>query len=257
LYKDHVTNTTSDDEQDEAPKGDVKRSLNDVNTAIKNENRSKDFGAQWEMKDNDGQEDTYSSFNDRHQHATEDRKLALKGMDPSWGHYEQSPEQPKKDKENKRSNGIKTSGNGMGGRNDMSRGWGIGDSDDESEKEQRKPAKASDASTVGHQEIKSTAIKTSGNGMGSRSGTSRGWGIGASDDESEQEQRRPGKATTVPQTSKTEIKNTAIKTSGNGMGARTGTSRGWGIGDSDDEADQVQHKPSKAPTEGHKGFWDF
>lgn len=148
LYRDHVTHTTSDDEEEDATKGDVKRPLGDVTTAIKNENRSKDFGAQWEMKDTDGQEDTYASFNGRHQNATEDRKQALKSMDPHWGHYEESPEQTKKEKENKRSNGIKTSGNGMGGKKGTDRGWAIGDSDDESEKV-RKATKVPEAGHKG------------------------------------------------------------------------------------------------------------
>lgn len=51
LYEDHVTHTT-DDTQDGASKGDVKRALTDVTTAIKNKNRSNDFGAHFEMADN-------------------------------------------------------------------------------------------------------------------------------------------------------------------------------------------------------------
>ncbi len=50
LYEDHVTHTTNDNE-DGSAKGDVKRALNDLTTAIRNENRNKDFAAHWEMND--------------------------------------------------------------------------------------------------------------------------------------------------------------------------------------------------------------
>ncbi|KAF2705123.1 hypothetical protein K504DRAFT_460898 [Pleomassaria siparia CBS 279.74] len=249
LYKDHVTNTTTDEDDGSAPKGDNKHALGDVTTAIKTENRNKDFGAQWEVKDD--QENTYAKFNQDHQNATEDRKQGLKGMDPSWGHYEQSPDQPKKPKGSNRSNGIKTTGNGMGGRNDVGRGWGIGDSDDEAPQEKPATNKAGPTAAIDQpiRPNRGTGINIAGNGMGGRSSVNRGWGIGESDEEAEHEKPRAPKAAATqsidqPIRGKENSRSTGIKTSGNGMGGRSDVSRGWGIGESDDE---TEHEKPRAP----------
>lgn len=145
LYQDHVLHTTEGGEDDDAPKGDVKRPLGDVTTAIRNDNRQKDFGNQWEMTDDspaapktapsvssinsDGTDnsklDTYGN------HIMGDRQKLLKGLDAHWGLYEETPEQYKKENVNvNQGPGIKTSGDGMGGRKGAGRSWGIGDDDD-------------------------------------------------------------------------------------------------------------------------------
>jgi hypothetical protein len=136
LYKDHVLHSTSDDENEsEAPKGDNKRPLGNVTMAINNENRKKDFDSQWEMTDaspnpartaNSGDE----NGNGNAKHILEDRKKALKGLDPHWGLYENSPEQSKKENVNG-GRGIKTSGDGMGGRKGAAEGWSIGNEGDD------------------------------------------------------------------------------------------------------------------------------
>jgi hypothetical protein len=97
LYKDHVLGSASDDE-DVTPKGDTKRALNDVSFHTKNENRKKDFGSSFEMKDDSPAHDkTYK------ENVPEIKKKATA---TNWSHYENSPE----------SRGINIAGNGMGGR---------------------------------------------------------------------------------------------------------------------------------------------
>ncbi|KAF2729673.1 hypothetical protein EJ04DRAFT_588341 [Polyplosphaeria fusca] len=133
LYKDHVLGEASDDESHDAYKGDVKRPLGDVTTHVKNENRKKDFGASWEMADDSPgpQKTTFNgNENGNAKHVPEDRKKVVKGMGANWGMYEQSPEQSKKENVDT-SRGIKTSGNGMGGRKGAGRGWAIGDEEDD------------------------------------------------------------------------------------------------------------------------------
>lgn len=129
LYQDHVLNSTSGDEDDTAPKGDAKQPL----APIKNENRMKDFGSQWEMRDDSPgpQKTTFNgNGNGNVKHVSEDRKKVIKGLDAHWGLYE-SPEQSKKENVGARANGIKTSGNGMGGRKGADPGWSIGDEGDD------------------------------------------------------------------------------------------------------------------------------
>lgn len=113
LYQDHILHSTSDDENEDDK---TKRPLGDV---TRTENRKKDFDSQWEMTD-DGPD-----VQNENGPVPEDRKKVLKSLNPHWGHYEQSPEQSKKE------NGIKTSGNGMGGRKGTAPGWAMGDLDDE------------------------------------------------------------------------------------------------------------------------------
>ncbi|KAF2467522.1 uncharacterized protein BDR25DRAFT_316855 [Lindgomyces ingoldianus] len=134
LYKDHVLHSTSDDEGEDAHKGDNKRPLGDVTTTIKNENRKKDFGSQWEMTDHSPgpQKTTFNgNGNGNVKHVPEDRKKVLQGLNAHWGLYEDSPEQSKKENVNTSTVGVKTTGNGMGGRKDDGRHWAIGDEGDD------------------------------------------------------------------------------------------------------------------------------
>lgn len=93
LYEDHVTNTTNDAE-DGAARGDVKRGFNDVTTAVKNKNRSKDFGSQFELNDNSPAGG--KSENKRPEHESR------RHMKTHWGTYQDSPE----------GRGINIAGNG-------------------------------------------------------------------------------------------------------------------------------------------------
>lgn len=100
---DHVTHTTEDDH-------DNKRPLNDVTTAVKNKNRSKDFGAHWDMTD-----DSPGTNKDREnkQPLHETRKA----LTTHWGEYQDSPE----------NKGINIAGNGMGGRKGTEAAWSLYD----------------------------------------------------------------------------------------------------------------------------------
>ena len=123
LYRDHVTHSTSDDEGDNAYEGDSKRPLGDVTTAVRNENRKKDFGAQWEINDNSPAADN-TTFD-----KSGNGKILKSAMATNWEMYEQSPEQSKK--ENVNSRAIKTAGNGMGGRKGTGATWSFGGGEEE------------------------------------------------------------------------------------------------------------------------------
>ncbi|KAI9819563.1 MAG: hypothetical protein M1827_007013 [Pycnora praestabilis] len=64
--------------------------------------------------------------------AAEDRKQAVKMMDSNWDTYDQSPDQGRKENmpRGSKNTGIKTAGNGMGGKKGSSRVWGFGDDND-------------------------------------------------------------------------------------------------------------------------------
>ncbi|KAF1999456.1 hypothetical protein P154DRAFT_436900 [Amniculicola lignicola CBS 123094] len=132
LYQDHILHSTEDaeDAEEQAARGDSKRVLGDVTTAVKNENRKKDFGSQWEMLDDSPA--VPKTTNGSAKPAPADRKNLVKGNTSSWDFYDNSPETSKKENVDNNARGIKTSGNGMGGRKGTGRSWAIGDSDDES-----------------------------------------------------------------------------------------------------------------------------
>jgi hypothetical protein len=105
LYEDHVLNTTNPDD-DNAAKGDVKRALNDVTTAVKNESRSKDFGVHWDMTDDSPAQTNNGNIK---KPGNETRKA----LTTHWGEYQDSPE----------NRGINIAGNGMGGRKGTESAW--------------------------------------------------------------------------------------------------------------------------------------
>lgn len=84
LYQDHVTGTTAGD-ADDAPYDDDQQPLNDVTHHIKNENRSKDFGAHWEMND----ESPAASKTAPPKKPAVDNHLATK---TNWSLYQTSPD---------------------------------------------------------------------------------------------------------------------------------------------------------------------
>ncbi|KAF2836265.1 hypothetical protein M501DRAFT_264237 [Patellaria atrata CBS 101060] len=149
LYKDHVTSNDPDDADAEATPSNKQQPLKSV---INNENRRKDFGAHWEMRDDSPAEVKFittanhkpvpsngnvstTSAEPQNGNTTgakkigEDKKKAHNSMDVSWSHYDQSPEDAKKENVNKwnPSQGYKTKGDGMGGAKGASRNWGFGD----------------------------------------------------------------------------------------------------------------------------------
>ncbi|KAF1839913.1 uncharacterized protein K460DRAFT_371864 [Cucurbitaria berberidis CBS 394.84] len=103
LYEDHVTHTTEEEQ-------DVKRPLNDVTTAVENKNRSKDFGAHWDMTDD-------SPGLGKKGAAKKPTHETRKAMNTHWGEYQDSPE----------NKGINIAGNGMGGRKGTEAAWSLYD----------------------------------------------------------------------------------------------------------------------------------
>jgi hypothetical protein len=114
LYKNHISGDGSDD----TPV--AKKPLSNVNV----NNRGKDFGAHWEMRDE--YSPSVNKTQDNKNAIAEDRKKVISGMNPGWSMYDESSEQSKKENM-PGERGIKTAGNGMGGRKDAVRHWGFED----------------------------------------------------------------------------------------------------------------------------------
>jgi len=142
LYEDHITHTT-DDRHDGAFKGDDHRALNDVTTVVKNKNRSKDFGAHFDMRDDSpGANELAHSKLPRHE--------TRSSMNTHWGAHQDSPE----------NRGINIAGNGMGSRKGTE--WSLFD---------ESPTKKENSQTA----VKNTTIKTEGDGMGGRKNAESFW----------------------------------------------------------------------------------
>ena len=145
LYEDHVTNTTNDAD-DGSVTGDVKRALNDLTTAIKNENRSKDFAPHWQMSDDSPAAAT--------KNGTANQKPipeARKAMTTNWDLYQNSPE----------NRGINIAGNGMGGRKGGEAAFSLFN---------ESPPKKENAPALGQ-----GGIRTTGDGMGGRKNAENFW----------------------------------------------------------------------------------
>ncbi|KAF2750930.1 hypothetical protein M011DRAFT_474415 [Sporormia fimetaria CBS 119925] len=170
LYQDHVL-PGSDDNGDEASKGNTKRPLGDVTSVVRNENRQKDFGAHFAFTDDSpGPQKTASNGNAK---MTENHKKVLKGLDAHWDMYDESPQGSKKETSvNDRP--IKTSGNGMGGRLGTESSWTYGDASEDFPAPKPKSVQPSQKENV----VKERGIKTGGNGMGGRLGTESSWTYG-------------------------------------------------------------------------------
>ena len=127
-------------------KGD--QSLRTLGNAINNENRKKEFGAQWEMTDISPRPEHNEFENSKSVNSkplkpvAEDRKKAIKGLDASWGLYDQSPEPVKKENAGVGFHGIKTMGNGMGGRKGAEPAWSLGDDEPEAARPSEGPQPA-------------------------------------------------------------------------------------------------------------------
>jgi hypothetical protein len=143
LYQDHVLHY-DDDEVNDASKGDVKRSLNEISTHTGSNNRTKDFDAHWDMNDKSPANNGTNGSK-----LTGTQQKVLKTMDANWGH-EPSP----------KTRGINIAGNGMGGRKGTESSWSIYD---------ESPDKK------GNTGFKNTGIKTTGNGMGGRKDAGFSW----------------------------------------------------------------------------------
>ncbi|KAI9838666.1 MAG: hypothetical protein M1819_004980 [Sarea resinae] len=126
-------NNLYEDDQSSAEKpGAQKQPL----TTVPNVNKHhKYFDSQFTLTDESPS--TKDAENNENQPIPEDRKKAVKMMDASWDTYDQSPEPVRKvapangTKKNAFNTGIKTGGDGMGGRKDAGRSWGFGDDSDE------------------------------------------------------------------------------------------------------------------------------
>lgn len=140
LYKDHVI---GDDDNEGTAHGD-NRALNDVTKAVKNENRSQDFGAHWGMNDNT----PTGKSNENHRPG----KAGHQATKSNFGFYDESP-QPQQGYK------INIAGNGMGNR--------AGTQFSLFDQEPEEP-KADDRSIGNHKGIKAT-----GDGMGGRKGTDK------------------------------------------------------------------------------------
>ncbi|OAF98965.1 uncharacterized protein CC84DRAFT_1169691 [Paraphaeosphaeria sporulosa] len=136
LYSDHIMGGDEGNDFDTPKaKGDNK-GPRDI-THIKNDERKKDFGAHWEMKD-----DSPGGRNVPDSKLTQNQQKVLKTMDANWGNYEPSPQQGK----------IRIAGNGMGGRS-TTKAFSLFEEDPEEAKKEN------------------AGIKSMGNGMGGRRGT--------------------------------------------------------------------------------------
>lgn len=136
LYNDHVT---GNDDNEGAAHGD-NRALSDVTKVVKNENRSKDFGAHWEMNDNTPVNKTNENRNPTKSH---------QATQSNFGFYDESPSQGYK---------INIAGNGMGNRAGTQ--FSLFDQEPEPEVDDRK---------IGNH----TGIKATGDGMGGRKGADK------------------------------------------------------------------------------------
>jgi hypothetical protein len=139
LYKDHVT---GDDDDEGTAHGDG-RALNDVTKQTRNKNRSKDFGAHWEMNDN-------SPAGDRSSENHKPGKAGHQATKSNFGFYDESPQ----------ASGYKINiaGNGMGNRAGTQ--FSLFDEPEEPKAEDR---------TIGNHK----GIKATGDGMGGRKGADK------------------------------------------------------------------------------------
>ncbi|KAH6638217.1 hypothetical protein C7974DRAFT_391094 [Boeremia exigua] len=136
LYKDHVT---ANDDDEGTAHGD-NRPLSDVTKVVKNKNRSKDFGAHWEMNDNTPVGKSSENRNPGQSH---------QATKSNFGFYDESPQPAYK---------INIAGNGMGNR----AGTQFSLFDDE-------PEPAVDDRSIGNHK----GIQAAGDGMGGRKGADK------------------------------------------------------------------------------------
>jgi len=131
LYQNNLYDDTA------LPSSPEKKTAHPLSTVTNIKDRKKDFDPHFTMTDSPMPKDNGSDGN---RTITEDRQKAVKMMEASWDTYDQSPGQPKQStKENysiganssTMNTGIKTGGDGMGGKKGgPGRSWGFGDDSD-------------------------------------------------------------------------------------------------------------------------------
>lgn len=109
-----------------------------LSTATNVKNRRQDFDSHFSMADSSP---ANHASNSKHKETAEPRIKPVKVLDAQWEATDQSPSQPQQihnsrnmavaEKENFSNAGIKTSGDGMGGKKGASRTWGFGSESDE------------------------------------------------------------------------------------------------------------------------------
>lgn len=126
-------------DEDSASQSPEKKAAHPLSTVTNLKDRRKDFDPHFEIKDQ-----SPSSFNSQQskQPIPDARVKAIKTMNAQWEATDQGPEPPaSKIRQNnaraagKENVGIKTGGDGMGGRKDAVRSWGFGDESDEDGKD--------------------------------------------------------------------------------------------------------------------------
>ena len=124
LYKDDLFN-------ENANQGPEKKGEHPLSTVTNLKERRKDLESHFELND----ESPTGSGRQPSKPIPESRAKVVKDMNANWAATDQSPEpQPKKTQtrpaSGKENQGIKTGGDGMGGRKDAVRNWGFGDDSD-------------------------------------------------------------------------------------------------------------------------------
>jgi hypothetical protein len=148
LYQDHVMGTTAGDTDDSPYDDDVKRPLSDMTKAIKNEHHNKDFAAHFEINDAspaaaksgppkksnlDDHKATKSNWS-LYENSPETRagiNIAGNGMgsrktnEAAFSLFDESPAKKENTSGNKQSTsrGIRTEGDGMGGKKGAGSFW--------------------------------------------------------------------------------------------------------------------------------------
>ncbi|KAL8839976.1 MAG: hypothetical protein Q9170_001518 [Blastenia crenularia] len=113
------------------PRSPEKRNAHPLGTVTNLMDRRKDFDPHFEMADEPRSGDKTEPSN---KPVPEARAKAVKMMDAQWENRDQSPEprfQTQSRAGGKENTGIKTGGDGMGGRKGATRSWGFGDDSDE------------------------------------------------------------------------------------------------------------------------------
>ena len=135
LYKNNVIEESEEGSLDAAAK--AKMPLSAATTNVKLDSRHKDFDSQFDMADTSPSANRTSAPVTAKKDPNQAR--VIKGLDAQWGIYDESPNAAAK-KEN-RPRGIRTGGDGMGGKTGLNRGWGFGDDSDPEEGHSRKVVK--------------------------------------------------------------------------------------------------------------------
>lgn len=132
LYQNNLYDDTS------LPSSPEKKPAHPLSTVTNIKDRKKDFDPHFTMTDDSPASKNTGSNGNRS--IPEDRQKAVKMMDASWENYDQSLDQPKQStkenysigaKSSTMNTGIKTAGDGMGGKKGgPGRNWGFGDDSD-------------------------------------------------------------------------------------------------------------------------------